>query len=352
MAILTFYNHKGGVSKTTTTFNLGHLLASKGKRVLFVDADPQCNLTELCLGPLLVTIDAEMEASAIVRSLPGSTIRDALMPRISGEVAAVDIDSIETVSLKENIDLIRGDVELTTLEDDISEAHRQRFASRTNLMRTYVAIGDMLVRLGAERSYDYILVDLGPSAGAITRSFFLACDAFFVPVAADCFNVQAIKTLSKILEIWLDEHAQIRETYKSLSLPVRHGQPLFLGVVLQFFKVYKGRPKQGYHVWSKLILEAIENSLAPVLARNSTKERNLSPFAPNYLAAEIQDFGSLAPIMQAVGKAVFDLTPADTAVVSGSGAQWTGATWQDAEKRMNAIRECFENMAQRLEVVN
>lgn len=46
---IALFNHKGGVSKTTTTFNLGWMLASKGKRVILVDADPQCNLTGMVL---------------------------------------------------------------------------------------------------------------------------------------------------------------------------------------------------------------------------------------------------------------------------------------------------------------
>lgn len=51
MAIqIALFNHKGGVSKTTTTFHLGWMLAEKGYRVVVVDADPQCNLSGLILG--------------------------------------------------------------------------------------------------------------------------------------------------------------------------------------------------------------------------------------------------------------------------------------------------------------
>ena len=40
---IVFFNHKGGVSKTTTVFNVGWMLATKGKKVIMVDADSQYN---------------------------------------------------------------------------------------------------------------------------------------------------------------------------------------------------------------------------------------------------------------------------------------------------------------------
>lgn len=48
--VIGLFNHKGGVSKTTTAFNLGWSLANLNKKVLLVDLDSQCNLTGLILG--------------------------------------------------------------------------------------------------------------------------------------------------------------------------------------------------------------------------------------------------------------------------------------------------------------
>jgi cellulose biosynthesis protein BcsQ len=349
MLIVTLYNHKGGVSKTTTTFNLAHFLVSQGKRVLLVDADSQCNMTELCLGKVISELDVVAEKTGVIQDLPGTSTLEALKPRIDGDVPYVNIDVISPVSIREGLELIRGSVDLTSIEDDIAEAHTQRFAVRTNLMRTYVAIGDFLVRIGAQRKYDYIFIDLGPSSGALTRAFFLACDVFFVPVAPDRFNVQAIRTLASIVGRWIEEHEQIRKDYETYSLPVRHGKPIFLGAISQFFKLLKGKPKAGFRVWIERIPEQIEAYLLPMLNKFSTQEKQLCPISKaEYIATQIPDFGTLAPLMQEVGKAVFDISQEDTGLVTDSGIPWAGGTWKDAENRMSNFQNCFDDLAKRL----
>ena len=181
--IVTLYNHKGGVSKTTTTFNLAHLLAEKKKKVLVVDADPQCNMTELLLAPQIASLDQEAEEKKQENVIPGTSLLEIMRPRIESDVPEVDIDRIETVKINNYLDCIPGSIDLNILEDPLAEDFNQRFhPSKTHEKRNYVALGDFLKRFGEKKQYDYIFLDVGPSSGALTRTCFLSCDALFIPV--------------------------------------------------------------------------------------------------------------------------------------------------------------------------
>ena len=347
MKIVTLYNHKGGVSKTTSTFNLASYLAEEGRRVLIVDADPQCNLTEIALAPTIAKLDSAAEAStsAHIPELPGSSVLDALSQRVHGDAAFIDLNLVKTHRIQRNLYLLRGSVELSSIEDDLAEAHVQRMANRTNLMRTYVAIGDFLVRLAEEEKYDFVFIDVGPSSGALTRAFFLVCDAFFLPVAPDRFNVQAIGTLAKIIQRWMREHSQIKIQYEELGLPIRHGTPAFLGAIVQAFKLYAGKPKPGYKLWMNRLPKEITRSLKPVMQKFSREGDLYLPTINRPIAVEIPDFNQLAPLMQEVGKAVFSISQDDTARITPTGTPWVGNNWSQAETRMRDYRSRFERLA-------
>lgn len=349
MKIVTLYNHKGGVSKTTSTFNLASYLSDHGSKVLMVDADPQCNLTEIALAPTIEKLDtkAAKSTTATIPELPGSSILDALNQRIKGDAAFIDIAKVKTHQVGENLFLLRGSVELSSIEDDLAEAHVQRLAMRTNLMRTYVSIGDFLTRLAEKEKYDYIFIDVGPSSGALTRAFFLVCDAFFIPVAPDRFNVQAIGTLGRVIDRWMSEHAQVIKQYEDLGLPIRPGTPAFAGAIVQAFKLYAGKPKPGYKLWMSRLPKEIAASIKPVMHRHMQKgsPELYLPTISTPLAVQIPDFSQLAPLMQEVGKAVFNITQNDTARITETGQPWVGNNWKQAVERMNDYRKLFEKLA-------
>lgn len=350
MKTIILYNHKGGVSKTTTTFNLAHHLAENNNKVLLIDADAQCNLTELCLIQKINELDNEMSETGIEIDLPGSTLMDALTPRLDGETALVDIDKIELIEITQNLRLLRGDVSLNLIEDKLAEAHAQRFSTKIHEKRTYVAIGDMIDRLGSKYNLDYVLIDVGPSSGALTRTFFLSADIFLIPVAADRFNIQAIGTLAKIIDRWIQEHSAIYGDFQSLNLPIKLGKPKFGGAIVQFFKQQNAKPTKGYEMWINKLPSKLSGSLIPMLAKYNTLDRKIvdERCVEQPITAQIPDFFTLGPIMHATGKPIFALQQSDTASISVDGATQRGKVWIETKKRMNTYSTSLQAIVDRV----
>jgi cellulose biosynthesis protein BcsQ len=346
--VITFYNHKGGVSKTTTTFNIAHYLSHvENKKVLVIDADPQCNITELLLTNMINKFDEESEKTGAIIELPGTSLLDILNPRIEGSVPSVDISKVEMVPVDNNLFLIKGDVSLSKIEDSLAEAYIQRFSPKMHEKRNYVAFYDFINRLGKDKKFDYIFLDVGPSSGALTRTCVLACDGFFIPLNPDRFSIQAVRTLSEILSRWFSDHHGIISDFQKLGLPIKNTLPRLLGAIPQLYKKYKGKPKPGYNLWMKRLPESIFEKLIPALsAVDSSTVTKLT--LENVIVTEISDFQSLAPCSQEVGKAIFCISKEDTKVVTSDGKPLAGIAWDQAKERMNGFKENFKSIWERI----
>lgn len=341
--IITLYNHKGGVSKTTSTFNLAHAIAEvDGNKVLLVDADPQCNLSELALSQLIEELDAKAAESNEDNALPGTTILDALRPRFVGDRPSVDIDAVELLDIADGrVFLLRGDIALSEAEDTLSQAYSMRTTNELHQKRNYVAFHDMLRRLGAMHKFTHILIDVGPSAGALTRTCFLASDIFLVPVFPDRFNFQAIGSLTQIITKWIREHSSIVGDFEKLGLNVGKGRPQFRGLIVQRFQKYGGNPKPAFDHWMKRIPQRVSTQLVPALIESAgDKEAVAEACLTNPTIAEIPEFASLGPMMLTSGKPVWQLTQKDTG--------WAGSVWADRQEAMEKFHVQFQQIAMRL----
>ncbi|MCH7345564.1 ParA family protein [Pelomonas sp. CA6] len=337
--IITLYNHKGGVSKTTTTYHLAYAFAeSMDMRVLVVDADPQCNLTELCLAKVIDALD-EQEEGGEATVLPGTSVKEALWPRLEGERGNVDVEAIKLTQFDDNLPLFifRGDIGLSEAEDRLSYAYSQRSTSDMHQKRTYVAVHDMLRRLGDLHKFDVILIDVGPSAAALTRSFFLSCDRFLVPVAPDRFNYQAMGSLSQILRQWILEHMQIVPDFQKLSLNVPTKAPILSGIVMQRFQRHKGMAKAGFKVWIDRVRTRAIEELIPSLISAAGSDGVSKHCLTEPVCAEIHDFASLAPMMLSNSKPIWKLTKEDT--------DWQGNVWDQRVAAMEEFKQRFFALA-------
>src|SRR6266850_2250128 len=108
---IALFNHKGGVSKTTTTFNLGWMLAEKGSRVVMIDTDPQCNLSGLVLD-----YDSSQEFDMFYSQHPDANIKGGLAPAFESQPRSVEAVECVEVRGRDGLFLVPGHVNLSEYE--------------------------------------------------------------------------------------------------------------------------------------------------------------------------------------------------------------------------------------------
>lgn len=168
--IIAVANQKGGVNKTTITFNLGYLVAEQGKKVLLIDADPQNSLT---------TIFNANNRDA--------TIYSALMEN----------EAIEKVIIQvaDNLYLLPCSIELANFE--LNAVVKK---GRENYFKNVLA--------DIKGKYDYIFIDCPPSLGLLLINILNASDRVIIPTQTDYLSYKG-------LDLLLDTIARVKDTFNN-----------------------------------------------------------------------------------------------------------------------------------------
>lgn len=164
--IISIANQKGGVGKTTTAINLSASLASLGKKVLLIDADPQAN--------------ASSGLGIDIRSLE-FTVYECLIDEMPVNQAIIKTEVDNLYVLPSHIDLVGAEIELLNIE--------KREHAMVRMVKPIV------------NEYDFILIDCSPSLGLITVNALTASNSVIIPVQSEYFALEGISKLLNTIKI-------------------------------------------------------------------------------------------------------------------------------------------------------
>lgn len=163
--VITIFNQKGGVGKTTTVVNLSSALAKLKKKVLVIDLDPQANATS-GLG-----VDKEQEHN----------VYDLL---IHGNEKIVNTDT-------KNLDLIPSNGDLAGIEIELSQENSWQYRLREKIEKI-------------KENYDYIIIDSPPSLGVLSMIALVASDGIIVPVQCEYYALEGVGQLMSTISLVRD----------------------------------------------------------------------------------------------------------------------------------------------------
>lgn len=158
--VISIFNQKGGVGKTTTNINLSACIARRGKSVLIIDNDPQGNSTS---------------GVGIDKNLVEYSLYDVLIDGIDPQKAIIETKYKNLHVLPSTVDLAGAEIELASLDN---REHRLK-----------VAIDKI------RDQYDYIFMDCPPSLGLLTINSLIAADSILIPIQCEYYALEGVSSL-------------------------------------------------------------------------------------------------------------------------------------------------------------
>lgn len=158
--IIAIANQKGGVGKTTTSINLSSCIATKGKKVLVIDIDPQGNTTSG-----FGIEKNELENTIYELILGDCSIGDCILKEILPNVSI----------LPSNVNLAAAEIELIGVE-------KKEYILRNEV--DYI-----------KDQYDFIIIDCPPSLSLLTVNAMTTADSVLVPIQCEYYALEGLSQL-------------------------------------------------------------------------------------------------------------------------------------------------------------
>ncbi len=321
--VVTFFNNKGGVGKTSLVYHLAWMFSEMGKRVVAIDLDPQANLTSA----FLPEDELEMLWDIDNNSPAADTVFQCVRPLT--EVG--DIRTPQTKRINPRLHLVPGDLALAGFEDSLSQEWPNSLGSGTlyRAFRILSAFWQVAQLAAQQHGAELILADVGPNLGAINRSALIGSDHVVIPLAADLYSLQGLRNLGPTLRRWRADWKKRVDNWPAPDFSVPAGAMRPAGYVVLQHTERLSRPVKAYNKWAERIPSVYRSSIL------ETPPENVTLATDPYCLARLKHYRSLVPMAQEVRKPIFHLTSADGAIGSHSYAV------NDARTDFSALAEAI-----------
>lgn len=284
---ISFFNNKGGVGKTTLTWNIADALAEMGKSVLVVDMDPQCNLSIAMLG-------TESFKSLVSAKPNPKTIRSFLQGYLQNTgPGPIFLQTGEHTN--KNVKLVAGDFWLNVYSDSLSIGNDLLTG---NGISKFTALRTLEQKLKGEGDeFDYILIDLPPSFGGIVRSALYSSDYLIIPCTSDTFSEYCIGLIAQMLPQFVSDWKTGIERYKQNNYGSKdfdeYGMPCYAGWIFNGFDTRSGkklRADQAHYENIRIANVELANHLTSKLSHYNPV---VSDYGEHYNVGAVEDMNVL-----------------------------------------------------------
>lgn len=330
--IIELFNHKGGVSKTTTTFHLAWKLTQKNKKVLLVDGDSQCNLTGMFLGE-------QFDDYYVDEATRFMNIKDAVKMAFTGRPQPIEAIECPAHCKNPNLYIIPGHMDLSEFESSLSLAINSNNAIVT-LQNLPGAFYELIKKCCEKYDIDYVFIDMNPGLSAINQTFFAYADAIIVPANPDPFSTMALKTLKQTLPKWKKWAIQGRELFSESSYPLPECDMKFIGEIIQRFNLRNHKAAKPYTGKISEIKNYIETEFISELSKfdmvyniDGLIQRGI---LTDHCLGEIPEFGALIQKANEAMVPVFELSKEDMGTV--------GNVYESMEEKRKLFDDMYEKI--------
>jgi cellulose biosynthesis protein BcsQ len=308
---IAFFNNKGGVGKTTLSCNIAAHFASKlRKRVLVIDCDPQCNASQLILPDERCQ---EIYSETLVNE--SSTLLTVMQPISEGD-ASIAAETTPELSSQNRfgVDLLPGHPGMSVLEDRLSTAWNELRGRQAGGFRVTNWFPQLLVQVRPR--YDVVVVDLGPSLGALTRSVLLGSQYFVTPMGCDIFSIVGVRNIGQWLGRWIEDYERYLVDFRrdNQEVVTRYGIQENLSIkrgfvgytVLQYVTKSRGGERRATVAFEEILTQipgVVQESIGHFFKENLTIESAHLGDIPNLF--------SLVPLAQSAHSPITSLEHQD-----------------------------------------